>query len=168
MRALRWNYYIDGLILIVLGVLAMRYPLEAIMSVGFFMGIGLIASGINYFSAYYLFGLKRFILFGVLDFIMGVYMCVQPGITALVVPFVIGVWLLSVGISRVGMSLWLGGAEVDGWWLMLLNGIALIIMAVLVCMSPLSSALSVMMILAGVLIVFGVLAVLEGCIMFRQ
>ena len=37
MRALRWNYYIDGLILIVLGVLAMRYPLEAIMSVGFFM-----------------------------------------------------------------------------------------------------------------------------------
>lgn len=168
MRALRWNYYIDGLILIILGALALYYPLEAIMSVGFFMGIGLIISGVNQFSAYYFFGLKRFILLGVLDFIMGVYMCVQPGVTAFLIPFVIGVWLLSVGISRLGMSLWLGGAGIDGWWLMLLNGIALIIMAVLMCVSPLSSALSVMMILACVFIVFGVLAVLEGCIMCRQ
>ena len=168
MRALRWNYYIDGAILIILGVLAFRYPLEAIMSVGFFMGIGLIGSGINHFSAYYFFGLKRFILLGILDLIMGIYMCVQPGVTAFVVPFVIAVWLLSVGISRMGMSLWLGGAGAEGWWLMLLNGIALIIMAVLMFMSPLSSALSVMMILAGVLIAFGVLAVLEGCIMCRQ
>ena len=167
MRSLRWNYYITGAILIILGALSLRYPIEAIMSVGVFIGIGLIMSGINYFSAYYFFGLKRFILLGLLDFIIGLYMVVQPGITAFVIPFVIGVWLLTTGLSRLGVSLWLGGAGISGWWLMLLNGIALVILAVLMCASPLTSTLSVMMILAVVLIASGVLSILEGIVMCR-
>ncbi len=145
----------------------MRYPLEAIMSAGFFIGIGLLMSGINYFSAYYFFGLKRFILLGLLDFIMGVYMIIQPGITAFIIPFVMAAWLLTTGISRVGLSLWLGGAKISGWWLMLINGIVLIILAGLMTAAPLSTAFSVMMILAGVLIASGVLELLEGFVMCR-
>ena len=168
MRNCRTNYLITGAILIILGVLTLRYPVEAIMSAGFIIGLGLLASGLNYFSAYYFFGLKRFILLGLLDFVMGVYMIVQPGVTAFIIPFVMAVWLLTTGISRVGLSLWLGGAKISGWWLMLLDGIVLIALAGLMTAAPLSAALSVMMILAGVLIVSGVLAVLEGCVMCRQ
>ena len=168
MRNFRTNYLITGAILIILGVLTLRYPVEAIMSAGFIIGLGLLASGLNYFSAYYFFGLKRFILLGLLDFVMGVYMIVQPGVTAFIIPFVMAVWLLTTGISRVGLSLWLGGAKISGWWLMLLDGIVLIALAGLMTAAPLSAALSVMMILAGVLIVSGVLAVLEGCVMCRQ
>ena len=168
MRNFRTNYLITGAILIILGVLTLRYPVEAIMSAGFIIGLGLLASGLNYFSAYYFFGLKRFILLGLLDFVMGVYMIVQPGVTAFIIPFVMAVWLLTTGISRVGLSLWLGGAKISGWWLMLLDGIVLIALAGLMTAAPLSAALSVMMILAGVLIVSGVLAVLEGCVMCRH
>ena len=168
MKSFRMNYYITGAILIILGALTFRYPLEAIMSAGFLIGLGLLASGLNYFSAYYFFGLKRFILLGLMDFIMGVYMIIQPGVTAFIIPFVMAVWFLTTGISRVGLSLWLGGAEVSGWWLMLLNGIALICFAVLMCAAPLSTAFSVMFMLAGVLIASGILSFLEGCIMCRQ
>ena len=167
MRNFRTNYFITGIILIALGALTLKYPLEAIMSVGFFIGIGLIASGLNYFSAFYFFGLKRFILLGVLDFVMGLYMAIQPGVTALVIPFVMALWLAVTGFSRVGLSLWLGGAKIRGWWLMLINGIVLILLAGLVGASPIVSTLSVMMILAGVLIASGVLSILEGCIMYR-
>ena len=167
MRNFRTNYFITGAILIIVGVLTLRYPLEAILSAGFFIGLGLLASGLNYFSAFYFFGLKRFILLGVLDFLMGAYMIAQPGASALVIPFVMAAWLLIEGLSRVGVSLWLGGAEVSGWWLMLLNGIVMILLAGLMTAAPLNAALSVMMILAGVLIASGVLAVLEGCVMYR-
>ncbi len=167
MRNFRTNYFITGAILIVLGVLTMRYPLEAIMSAGVIIGVGLVASGLNYFSAFYFFGLKRFILLGVLDFLMGAYMIAQPGASALVIPFVMAAWLLVEGLSRVGVSLWLGGAEVSGWWLMLLNGIVMILLAGLMTAAPLNAALSVMMILAGVLVASGVLAVIEGCVMCR-
>ena len=170
MRDFRINCFITGAILIVLGGLAFFRPVEALVTVGFFMGIGLIASGINYFSAFYFFGLKRFILLGLLDFIAGLYMAFQPGAAALVIPFVIGMWLVSAGFSRVGISLWLGGARVSGWWLMLLNGIVLVVLGALMFASPLNVSLSVMlmMILAGTLAVEGVLTILEGCIMCRQ
>ena len=162
MRSCKVHYFITGLIMIALGVLTLRYPLEAIMTAGFFIGIGLIASGLNYFSAFYFFGLKRFILLGLLDFLMGLYMTVQPGVTAFVIPFMAALWLACTGFSRVGVSLWLGGAKVRGWWLVLLDGIILIMLAGLMGASPLSSALSVMVIMSCVLIVSGVLAVLEG------
>ena len=167
MKSLRWNYCITGIILIVIGVLTMRYPLEAIMSAGVIIGFGLLASGVNYFSAYYFFGLKRFILLGLLDFVMGVYMIVQPGITAFIIPFVMAAWLLTTGIYRIGVSLWLGGAKISGWWLMLLNGIVLIVLSGLMCAAPLSTAFSVMFMLAGVLIASGVLSIVEGFIMCR-
>ena len=50
---------------------------------------------------------------------------------------------------------------------MLLNGIVMILLAGLMTAAPLSMAFSVMMILAGVLIASGVLAVIEGCVMYR-
>ena len=170
MKNFRTNYIITGIILVVLGVLTLRYPVDALMTVGFFIGIGLLASGINYFSAFYFFGLKRFILFGFLDFVMGVYMIVQPGVTALLIPFVIGLWLFCTGFSRIGMSLWFGGASVRGWWLMLIDGIVLCALGGLMIASPLNVTLSLMltMILGGVFIASGVLSVIEGCVMFER
>ena len=144
MRNFRTNYIITGIILIVLGALTLRYPLEAILTAGFMIGIGLIASGLNYFSAFYFFGLRRFILLGAIDFVIGLFMAVQPGSGALIIPLVMALWLASTGFSRVGVSLWLGGARVRGWWLMLIDGICLILLAGLVGASPLISTLSVM------------------------
>lgn len=158
----RVNMFITGAILIALGGLTLKYPLSAIMTVGTFIGIGLVVSGINYFSGFWFFRFKRFILLGLLDIIAGALMIARPGITSFVLPFVIGLWLFMTGISRMGVSLWLGGAKVKGWWLMLLNGIVLIVLSALMCASPIVGSLSIMMVLACALIASGVLAVIEG------
>ena len=162
----RINMFITGAIFIALGVLTLKYPLSAIMTVGTFIGLGLVVSGINYLSGFWFFRFKRFILLGVLDIIAGSLMIARPGITSFVLPFVIGLWLFMEGISRMGVSLWLGGGKVQGWWLMLLNGIILVALSALMCASPLVGTLSIMMVLACALIASGVLAVLEGIIMF--
>lgn len=163
----RINPFITGAILIALGILTLRYPLSAIMTVGTFIGIGLVVSGMNSLSGFYFFGFKRFILLGLLDIIAGILMIARPGITSFILPFVIGLWLFMTGISRVSVSFWLGGAKVGGWWLMLIDGIILIALAALMCASPIVSTLSVMMILACSLIAYGILAVLEGIVMFN-
>lgn len=166
MKNLRWNFYIEGAILILLGALTFSYPIEAILSAGFFIGIGLIASGLDNFSAFYFFRLKRFIVFGILDLIAGAVMILQPGLTAFIIPFVIGGWLFSTGITRTCSAFWLGGGKISGWWLLLINGIALILLSILVCVSPLVSSISIMMVLGATLIVVGVLIIVEGRIMF--
>ena len=89
-------------------------------------------------------------------------MILQPGLSAFFMPFVIGVWLFSTGITRTCAAFWLGGAKIRGWWMILLNGVMLIISAVLVCAAPLISSISLMLLLACVLIAAGVLAILEG------
>ena len=159
---MRWNFYITGGILILLGILTFRYPVEAIMTAGFFIGVGLVASGLNYFSGWYFFRFKRFIALGILDLVSGAVMLAQPGLTAFFMPFVIGLWLFSTGLARTCAAFWLGGAEIHGWWVMLLNGFALIISAILVCASPLISSISIMILLACVLITAGIFALIEG------
>ena len=52
MRNFRTNYIITGVIQIILGVLTMRYPLEAIMSAGVIIGIGLVASRVMVCAAH--------------------------------------------------------------------------------------------------------------------
>ena len=162
MRSARIHLWITGAILLALGVMTMRYPVEAIMSAGMIIGIGLAVSGVNHFSTWYFFGMRRFIIMGIIDLIAGIVMIAQPGITAFVLPFVIGLWLLTAGISRVCSAFWLGGAKIPGWWVMLLEGLAMIAFGILVCASPLVISLSVMMVIAWVLIASGVLAVIEG------
>ena len=163
---MRWNFYITGLILILLGVLTFNYPLEAIMTAGFFIGWGLVASGINYFSGYYFFRFKRFIALGILDLIAGLIMIIQPGLSAFFMPFVIGLWLFSNGTARICASFWLGGAKIQGWWYMLINGLVLIISALLMCASPLISSISIMLVLSIILIIAGVFAIVEGHFIF--
>ena len=54
-----------------------------------------------------------------------------------------------------------------GWWMVLIGGLAMIAFAVMMFVSPLSSTFSVMMILSGVLIASGVLAIVEGFVIPR-
>ena len=162
MKSLRVNLWVTGGILIVMGVLMMRYPVEAIMTAGMILGFGIIATGINHVSAWYFFRQTRFLVAGFLDIIAGLALVIQPGISAFLIPFVIGLWLFSEGISRTCAAFWLGGAEIPGWWMVLISGLAMTAFAVMMCVAPLSSTFSVMMILSGVLIASGVLAVIEG------
>ena len=88
MKSIRVNLWITGGILIAVGALMMRYPIEAILSAGIILGIGLIASGINDVSGWYFFGLRRFLVMGIIDIIAGLVMVIQPGISAFILPFV--------------------------------------------------------------------------------
>ena len=158
----RWNFYVTGMILILLGALTFRYPVEALMTAGFFIGCGLVASGLNYFAGWHFFGLKRFLALGLLDLAAGAIMIIQPGLSAFLMPFVIGLWLLLDGLAKTCAAFWLGGAEIRGWWLMLLDGIVLIIFALSVCASPLVSSVSIMILLSCVFVIAGVFAIAEG------
>ena len=165
MKSLRVNFWVTGGILIVLGIMMMRYPIEAIMSAGIVLGIGLLMAGVNDVAGWYWFGMRRMLVHGILDIITGLIMLTQPGLTAFVIPFVIGLWFFTGGVSRLCASFWLGGAGISGWWIVLVSGIAMVLFAVMMCVSPLSSTFSVMWILSGVLIASGVLAVIERFVM---
>ena len=86
-KTLRWTLYFTGGILIVLGLWAMTYPVEALMSLAFSLGVGFVLAGINHLVP--CFSLRgdpmypRWMLVqGVLDLLIGIVMLMRLGVTA--------------------------------------------------------------------------------------
>ena len=176
-RKLRWTLYIKGAILIALGLWSLTYPLEALLSLAFALGLGFCLSGIDtLFPCFTLRGSslypRWFLLLGILDLVIGFFMLTRLGLTAFMIPIAAGGWLFFTGLVRVGTSIRLRSIMIDGarlfprWWLLLLSGLALMAFACYLCVSPLIGALSVVMVLGGGLIASGVLHVLEGYAVF--
>ena len=176
-RKLRRALYVTGGILIALGLWSLTYPVGALLSLAFALGIGFCVSGINYLipcftmrgdSLYP----RWFLLLGLFDLLMGVVMLARLGMTAFMIPLAAGAWLFFTGLVRVGTSIRLRGIVFDGvrlfprWWLVLLNGLMLVALACFMCVSPLIGALSVVMVLGCGLIFSGCLHIMEGRAVF--
>ncbi|MBQ9565381.1 MAG: DUF308 domain-containing protein [Synergistaceae bacterium] len=176
-RELRWTLYVKGGILIALGLWSLTYPLEALLSLAFALGLGFCLSGISHlvpcFTLRGSFLYPRwFLLLGILDLLIGFIMLTRLGITAFMIPVAAGGWLFFTGLVRVGTAVRLRSITIDGvrvfprWWLLLLSGLALTVFACYLCASPLLGALSVVVVLGGGLVVSGVLHLIEGYAVF--
>ena len=93
-KTLRWTLYFTGGILIVLGLWAMTYPVEALMSLAFSLGVGFVLAGINHLVP--CFSLRgdpmypRWMLVqGVLDLLIGIVMLTHLGVTAFMIPIMV-------------------------------------------------------------------------------
>lgn len=167
MKTMRWTLYFTGALMIVLGFWAMTYPVGALMSLAFFLGIAFVVSGINHLVP--CFSLRgdpmypRWMLFqGLLDLLIGVVMLTRIGLTAFMIPMVVACWFCFTGIVRVVTSFRLKAAGLRGWWRMLLNGLLLVLCACLMAVSPFVAGLSVAFMMGGALVVSGIMTIVEG------
>jgi uncharacterized membrane protein HdeD (DUF308 family) len=84
-----------------------------------------------------------------------------PGITALTLVLLIGVWAISTGIFEVVAAVKLR-KYISGEWLLLLSGIVSILFGVLVVVLPLAGALAIAFCIGVYSTVFGVLLISLG------
>ena len=173
MKRLRWTLYITGGILILLGLWSLRYPVEALLSLALFLGLGFCLSGVNYIipclfrrggSVYPWW----FVIFGLLDLMIGIVMLGRIGLTAFMLPLFVAAWLVFTGVARILTSFRLKSLGLSRWWLTLLNGVIIILLSCLMTASPLVAGLSVVMILAGTFIAKGLLLIMEGRVVFSD
>ena len=128
MKRLRWTLYITGAILILLGLWSLRYPVEALLSLAFFLGLGFCVSGVNYIVPCLFRGNGGvypwwFIIFGILDLMLGAVMLGRIGLTAFMLPLFVAAWLVFAGVARILTSFRLKALGLSRWWLTLLNGV---------------------------------------------
>lgn len=166
-KTLRWTLYFTGGILVVLGLWAMTYPIEALMSLALYLGIGFILAGLNHLVPCFslrgdsLYPRWLFVL-GVLDILIGVVMLTRLGLTAFMIPLMVAFWLFLTGLVRAVTAFRLRALGFRRWWRMLLNGLILAVCASLMAASPFVGGLSVAFMLGGTLVVSGVLILVEA------
>ena len=166
-KTLRWTLYFTGGILIVLGLWAMTYPVEALMSLAFSLGVGFVLAGINHLVP--CFSLRgdpmypRWMLVqGVLDLLIGIVMLMRLGVTAFMIPIMVACWFSFIGVVRIATSFRLKSLGFGKWWAMLLNGLLLVVCASLMLASPFVGGISVALLMGSAFVASGLLIVWEA------
>jgi len=156
---MRWALGLHGLASAVLGVMILAWPGISVYALTFVFGAYTLATGIVEFGTALTSQGKEergwLILRGLLGITVGVLVLAWPGISALALLYVIGVYAVGLGILAVGASfrLPLDGRDTVS---MVLTGLVSIVFGIVIFAKPGAGVLAVLALIAAFALVTGV------------
>ena len=158
-----WLMMLAGVLCIAAGIAVFAFPLESYVTLSLLFGVLLLVVGVakliaastsgNYFM------MRGYVIVGgVLDLILGLFLCFSPGVTLMLLPIMMGFWMMYNSFILIGFSgdFETFGVPGSGW--LVAGGILLLILSILVLVNPLGAGIATVVVLAGVgLIVLGIL-----------
>jgi uncharacterized membrane protein HdeD (DUF308 family) len=154
-----WAFALRGVVAILFGVLAFAWPGVTLTVLVLFWGAFALVDGVLALVAAFRtdhdhrWGL---LLEGVVGIGAGIVTFVWPGLTALVLLYIIAVWALLTGVLELVAAVRLRKLIQNEWWLAL-SGIASVLFGVVLLAAPGAGAVAVVWLIAAYAIVFGVL-----------
>lgn len=158
-----WLFLVAGVLCLVTGIVVFVFPLESYVTLSIIFGVLMLVVGAAKLIAaatsgnYFL--MKGYVIIGgLLDLILGLFLCIYPGVTLMVLPIMMGFWMLYNSFMLFSFSDDLGTLQVPGGGLVTAGGILLLILSVLVLVNPFGAGIATVVVLAGSgLILFGLL-----------
>ena len=158
-----WLMLIAGVLCIAAGIAVFAFPLESYVTLSILFGVLLLVVGsaklIAASTSGNFFMMRGYVIVGgVVDLLLGIFLCIYPGVTLALLPIMMGFWMLYNSFVLIGFA---GdfdtfGVQGSGW--VIGGGILLLILSILVLMNPFSAGIAAVIILAGVgLVIFGIL-----------
>lgn len=156
-----WLFLIAGVLCVLTGIAVFVFPLESYVTLSIIFGILLLITGAaklitaatsgNYFL------MKGYVIIGgMLDLILGIFLCVYPGITLMLLPVMMGFWMMYNSFMFFSFADDMGTMKVPGGGLITTGAILLLLLSVLVLLNPLGAGIATVVVLAGSgLVVFG-------------
>ena len=158
-----WLMLIAGLLCLVMGVVVFVFPLQSYVTLAILFGVLMMAVGaiqliIASTSANYLTMRGYFVVGGVLDLMLGIFLCVYPGVSLVALPLMLGVWMLYNSFIIIAFGGDMETFRLGGSGLVVAGGVILLLLSVLVLLNPLGAGVQTVIIIAGIgLLVLGCL-----------
>jgi uncharacterized membrane protein HdeD (DUF308 family) len=159
-----WALLLRGIAAVLFGLAALFWPGLTLFVLIVFFGAYTLVDGIFAIVA----GLRgsgsrRWLLLaeGVLGVLAGLIAFFWPGITALVLLYVIVAWAIFTGILKVVMAIWLR-REIENEWLMVLSGVLSVLFGVILAVLPGVGLLSLVWLVGIYALIFGVALIVLG------
>jgi uncharacterized membrane protein HdeD (DUF308 family) len=137
-----WLMFSAGVLFVCLGVWILASPVHRYESLGLLFAFGLIFSG--FFEIIFAVGNHRSLqkwgltlLAGIVDLFLGIYLIKVPLLTLMIMPLVLGLWLLFRGCMAINSTLSLRAYGVLDWVWLLFTGALIILLTLLIMGSPL-------------------------------
>jgi uncharacterized membrane protein HdeD (DUF308 family) len=156
-----WAIALRGVVSVIFGVLTLVLPALTLAALVLMFGAYALVEGIfNLIAAVR--GADRsrprwlLVLEGLVSIGAGIVTMVLPGLTALVLAYIIGAWAIITGALETAAAISLR-TEIKGEWTLVLSGLLSLIFGVLMLAAPASGALALVMVIGAYAIAFGVL-----------
>lgn len=138
-----WMYLIIGILAFILGVFMLTNPAITYEMMTLLLGLALVVFGIiemivGIFSRNIFVSRAAVIIGAVLNIVLGILLAANPGIAALTLPLILGMWMLYQSFMTISYAGDLKGFKVKGYGLTLFCGIVLLILAVLILLRPIA------------------------------
>ncbi|MDY3978696.1 MAG: DUF308 domain-containing protein [Tidjanibacter sp.] len=162
-----WLLLIAGLLLVAVGIVVFCYPAGSYLTFAWLFGIVFLVSGIAQvglsFSRNIFLSRGGLVAGGILDIILGLILLCNIYISLVIMPVILGLWILYHGFMTIGLAGDLNAFAVKGSGWLLAGGILLVVIATLVLIYSQSFGKGLLVALFGVgFIVCGVLSVVES------
>jgi uncharacterized membrane protein HdeD (DUF308 family) len=161
-----WLVVLRGVLAILFGVLAFVWPAITWLTLIFMFGIYAIVDGLFAVGT----GLSHtkdsprwwmFFLEGLLGIGAGIVALVAPGLTSLVLIYMIASWAIITGVLEIVAAIRLRN-EITNEWGLGLGGLVSIVLGVVLFLQPAAGGLAIIWIIAAYALIFGVLLVILG------
>jgi len=155
-----WTLALRGVLAILFGIVIIAWPGIALQSLVLLFGAYVFVDGI--FAIISAFQHRDHahwwvtLLEGIVGVIAGILTFIMPGITALSLLVMIGVWAVVTGVLEI-VTAYRMRATIENEWALGLAGLASVLFGLFVLFAPGAGALAILGLIAGYSIVFGVL-----------
>ncbi len=157
-----WMYLIIGVLAFFLGVFMLTNPTITYEMMTLLLGLALVIFGViemivGIFSRNIFVSRAAVIIGAVLNIVLGVLLAANPGIAAITLPLILGMWMLYQSFMTISYAGDLKTFKVKGYGLTLFCGIVLLILAVLILLRPVAiGMMTVAIYIALSFIIYGI------------
>ena len=160
-----WLGLILGVLLVVAGIVVFCNPVESYMALSLMFGVLMLLSGLSELvvslgSRNYFMMRGYSIVGGILDLLLGIFLCVYPQVTLVVLPVVIGIWLLYHSFMIIGFGGDLSAFRLPGSGWTIFGGVMMLVLGLLMVIMPLTVGVAALAFVTGcAMIVAGAVAI---------
>jgi uncharacterized membrane protein HdeD (DUF308 family) len=160
-----WLMFCSGVLFIGLGIWMLAAPVSSYLSLSLLFAFGMIFAGIfevtfSVSNRKRLHGWGWTLSGGLIDIFLGGYLLNLPLLTMVIMPVIIGLWMLFRGFMAISSSIELRAYGILDWAWLLLTGILIVVLSVLIIADPLFGAINIVVWTAFAFLLSGIFRIL--------
>lgn len=158
-----WLMMLAGILCLALGIAVFVFPFESYVALSILTGVVMLILGaaqliVASTSGNYLTMRGYMLVGGLIDLLLGLLLCVYPGVTMALMPVMLGIWMMYHSFMIIAFGGDLETFRVKGSFWTVIGGVVLLALSLIVLVNPFSAGVAAVVVLAGIgLLVFGFL-----------
>lgn len=161
-----WMYLFIGILSIIAGIIVFSRPAESYLTLSVMFGVLMLVTGIveltvSITSNNYFMTRSYRIIGGILDLLIGLFLCFYPGVTLVVLPVILGIWMMFHSFMIIGFGSDMDSMRVKGSGWTVALGVIMLILSLAIVMCPFTIGTASVVVLTGcAFIVFGIILII--------